>query len=41
MLSDYCPFISAVVAKGDAIEFFSDRNEEEVLVFPSAVNLPT
>ncbi|WP_370794402.1 hypothetical protein [Gemmiger sp.] len=42
MFSDYCPIISAEVSKGDAIEFFSDRNEEEeVLVFPSAVNLPT
>ena len=41
MFSDYRPIISAEVSKGDAIEFFSDRNEEEVLVFPSAVNLPT
>ena len=41
MFSDYCSIISAEVSKGDAIEFFSDRNEEEVLVFPSAVNLPT
>ena len=41
MFSDYCPIISAEVSKGDAIEFFSDRNEEEVLVFPFAVNLPT
>ena len=41
MFSDYCPIISAEVSKGDAIEFFSDRNEEEVLVFPSAVDFYT
>ena len=32
MFSDYCPIISAEVSKGDAIEFFSDRNEEKVSI---------
>lgn len=41
MFSDYCPIISAEVSKGDAIEFFSDRNEEKVSIpfwmyYPSA-----